>query len=87
MGEWIRVEDACPPLTDKQYKCYSGHYWKSIRVLCACKQDSGKVFVKEGFCEVYSDGRKYWRIPGSVDSITHWMFMPEPPEELSEKNE
>lgn len=79
MNKWISVDVEYPPVEDKKYKCYNGYYQKSVRVLCTCEQRSGKVFVKEGYCEEYSDGRKYWRIPGSVDEVTHWMFMPEPP--------
>lgn len=79
--EWVRVDDKLPPMEATKIKCYSGHYLKSIRVLCACRQRSGKVMVKEGYCEWYSDYRVCWRIPGSIDYVTHWMLLPEPPTE------
>lgn len=78
MSEWISVEDRLPEVDPGK----KGKYHDvpvSIRVLCACKQKSGKVMVKEGYCEFYSDNRCFWRIPGSIDSITHWMYLPEPP--------
>lgn len=50
----------------------------SVRVLCACKQKSGKVFVKEGYCELWGSN-VVWKIPGSIDAVTHWMPMPEAP--------
>ena len=52
---------------------------KSVRVLCSCTQKSGKVFVKEGYYVFHGDD-VYWRIPGSIDCVTHWMPLPEPPE-------
>jgi hypothetical protein len=57
--------------------------YNSIRVLCVCKQKSGKVMVKEGYCEIWddSDYGPYWKIPGSIDSVTHWMPLPTPPTE------
>ena len=83
--EWISVEDRLPETEKTHIK--DGNRWfdKSIRVLCVCKQKSGKVMVKEGYYELYThaDGTKsnapYWRIPGSIDEVTHWMPLPEPP--------
>ena len=80
-GEWISVDDMLPEIETANIKCYNSHYSKSIRVLCACKQRSGKVLVKEGYCELYEDGRVYWKIPGNIDSVTHWMPLPKSPEE------
>jgi hypothetical protein len=36
--------------------------------------------VKEGYCE-WSDWGYSWRIPGSIDMVTHWTYLPEPPED------
>lgn len=77
--EWISVEDRLPEI-DCTVTNYGRKFQKSIRVLCACKQKTGKVMVKEGYCEVYED-TVYWKIPGSVDSVTHWMLLPAPPED------
>lgn len=77
MNEWISVEDRLPEV-DCSAVNYGRKFQKSIRVLCACKQKSGKVMVKEGYCEVYKD-TAYWKIPGSIDSVTHWMPLPPPP--------
>ena len=81
-GEWISVDDMLPEIETTNIKEYSRHYSKSVRVLCVCKQKSGKVMVKEGYYETSSDGKRiYWKIPGSIDSVTHWMPLPEPPME------
>ena len=80
MNTWISVNERLPEVDPSK----KGKYYNvpvSIRVLCVCKQKSGKVMVKEGYCEFYSNGRVFWRIPGSIDSVTHWMYLPEPPEE------
>ena len=80
--EWISVEDRLPEIETANIKEYSRHYSKSARVLCVCKQKSGKVMVKEGYYETSSnDTRIYWKIPGSIDSVTHWMPLPAPPTE------
>ena len=80
--EWISVEDRLPEIETANIKEYSRHYSKSARVLCVCKQKSGKVMVKEGYYETSSnDTRIYWKIPGSIDSVTHWMPLPAPPED------
>ena len=72
---WMSVGDALPALD----RVSTNHLReKSIRVLCACRQKSGKVFVKEGYCEFWDDCI-VWRIPGSIDTVTHWMPLPEPP--------
>ena len=81
-SEWISVEERLPDLEPPLIKYGSvGYKQKSIRVLCACKQESGKIMVKEGYYEVWVDNprKPYWRIPGSIDSVTHWMPLPEAP--------
>lgn len=80
MAEWIAVTERLPELDNN--KADDRGRQKSIRVLCACKQKSGKVFVKEGYYVLWDGDRVYWRIPGSIDSVTHWMPMPEPPADM-----
>ena len=77
--EWISVEDRLPDIDP----CGKGRYGgtRSVRVLCACKQRDGRTFVKEGYYEPCGNGDVVWRIPGSIDSVTHWMPLPEPPTE------
>ena len=75
-SEWISVDERLPELEDGRN--WGNHRPRSIRVLCVCKQRSGKVFVKEGYYELFSN-KPCWRIPGSIDEVTHWMPLPEPP--------
>lgn len=75
-GEWISVEDRLPEL--EKTSLNTKHRPKSARVLCSCTQRSGKVLVKEGYYELWNNS-PCWRIPGSIDSVTHWMPLPEPP--------
>ncbi|MEE1046511.1 MAG: DUF551 domain-containing protein [Clostridia bacterium] len=79
-GEWISVEDRLPE-TEKILSRHDGSIGvRSIRVLCTCRQKNGKIFVKEGYYEKWDVSTKpYWRIPGSIDTVTHWMPLPEPP--------
>lgn len=76
-AEWISVEDRLPDIDPYGKGRYGGA--RSVRVLCACKQRSGRTFAKEGYYEPCGNGKVFWRIPGSVDSVTHWMPLPEPP--------
>ena len=73
---WISIEERLPNLDPYGKGRYGG--LRSVRVLCVCKQRDGKTFVKEGYCETHS-GAIVWRIPGSIDSVTHWMPLPEAP--------
>jgi hypothetical protein len=79
INNWISVEDGLPNID----QCGTGRYGgqRSIRVLCACKQRGGRTFVKEGYYELRSNGNIAWRIPGSIDSVTHWMSLPNVPKE------
>lgn len=77
--EWTSVEDGLPEIDPYGKGRYGGT--RSVRVLCACKQRDGRAFVKEGYYEPCGDGSVYWRIPGSIDSVTHWMPLPAPPTE------
>ena len=79
---WIDVSDKLPELEIVPKKADSHQKPKSVRVLCACKQRSGKVFVKEGFYELWDD-RPVWRISGSIDAVTHWMPLPNSPEDIT----
>jgi hypothetical protein len=75
--EWISVEDRLPEIDPYGKGRYGGT--RSVRVLCVCKQRDGRTFVKEGYYEPCGDGSVCWRIPGSIDSVTHWMPLPTPP--------
>lgn len=81
MNKWIDVKYDLPKI-EKEETHGDHKIKKSIRVLCACKQRSGKVLVKEGYYQIWDWSREpYWRIPGNIDSVTHWMPLPEPPKE------
>lgn len=77
--EWISVDDKLPDVVSIQ-KGYRSTVKKSIRVLCVCVQKSGKTMVKEGYCEWYNDYQEpRWKIPGTIDEVTHWQYLPQPP--------
>ena len=77
--EWISVDDKLPEVVSIQ-KGYRSTVKKSIRVLCVCVQKSGKTMVKEGYCEWYNDYQEpIWKIPGTIDEVTHWQYLPQPP--------
>ena len=79
MQEWISVEDKLPEIVSI-HNGYRSTVKKSIRVLCVCVQKSGKTMVKEGYCEWYNDYQEpRWQIPGTIDDVTHWMPLPQPP--------
>lgn len=77
-SEWISVEERLPETEGDARTWGELKIRKSVRVLCACRQKSGKVFVKEGYCELWGS-KVVWKIPGTVDSVTHWMPLPEAP--------
>jgi hypothetical protein len=74
-SEWISVDERLPEPDGIIRKWGELRIQPSVRVLCACKQKSGKVFVKEGYCELWGS-RVVWRIPGNIDVVTHWMPLP-----------
>ena len=76
--EWISVDERLPELTGDVRTWGDLKIKPSVRVLCTCVQKSGKTFVKEGFYEMWGS-RVAWKIPGSIDSVTHWMPLPEVP--------
>ena len=77
--EWISVKDKLPEVVSI-HKGYRSTVKKSIRVLCVCVQKSGKTMVKEGYCEWYNDYQEpRWQIPGTIDEVTHWQYLPNPP--------
>jgi hypothetical protein len=78
--KWIPVTERLPEVAII-HKSRREQSTESVHVLCACKQKSGKRMVKEGCCKVFASGTIYWMIPGAVDSVTHWMPLPEPPKE------
>jgi hypothetical protein len=76
---WISVKDRLPEIIST-HKRYRSIIKKSIRVLCVCVQKSGKRMVKEGYCEWYNDyPEPRWQIPGTIDEVTHWQYLPQPP--------
>lgn len=75
--QWIPCTEQLPTPVSKRNR-YTGKCWTSETVLCVCVQNGGKRMVKEGRCEFYGD-TPVWRIPGTIDSVTHWMPMPELP--------
>lgn len=77
--KWISVKDRLPEIVST-HKRYRSTIRKSIRVLCVCVQKSGKTMVKEGYCEWYNDyPEPRWQIPGTIDDVTHWQYLPQPP--------
>ena len=77
--EWVSVEDKLPEVVSI-HKGYRVTVKKSIRVLCVCVQKSGKTMIKEGYCEWYNDYQEpRWQIPGTIDEVTHWQYLPHPP--------
>ena len=77
--EWISVKEKLPEIVST-HKGYRSTIKKSIRVLCVCVQKSGKTMVKEGYCEWYNDyPEPRWQIPGTIDNVTHWQYLPQPP--------
>ena len=77
--EWISVKDKLPEIVSI-HKGYRSTVKESIRVLCVCVQKSGKTMVKEGYCEWYNDyPEPRWTIPGTIDEVTHWQYLPQPP--------
>lgn len=80
-SKWIPVTERMPEVVSThKHRRYTSQ--KSIRVLCVCVQKSGKRMVKEGYCEWYLDyPEPRWRVPGTIDSVTHWMPHPELPKE------
>lgn len=77
--EWISVKDRLPDVVST-HKGHRSTIKKSMRVLCVCVQKSGKTMVKEGYCEWYNDyPEPRWQIPGTIDKVTHWQYLPQPP--------
>ena len=78
-SKWIPMAERLPEVVSI-HKRRRSTIKKSIRVLCVCAQKSGKTMVKEGYCEWYNDyPEPRWQIPGTIDEVTHWMPLPEPP--------
>jgi hypothetical protein len=77
-SKWIPVMERLPEVATSHNTRWDKST-DSIRVLCACVQADGKKMVKEGYCKVYSDGFVHWKIPGTIHSVTHWQYLPQPP--------
>ena len=79
MIEWISVTDRLPEVEKHVVRRWC-EYDKSIKVLCLVQQNNGKRYIKDGYCEIYTNG-VIWRISGTADNITYWAYMPPFPEE------
>ena len=76
--KWIPVTERLPDVSSTHNDRWGTHT-DSVRVLCVCVQNSGTMMVKEGYLRTWSRGESRWMIPGTIDSVTHWMPLPEPP--------
>lgn len=68
MSEWISVEDRLPP--------------NYIPVLCYIPSLSSSMWQTVHECHIGADGE--WHLataPAYREEVTHWMPLPEPPEE------
>lgn len=82
--KWVSVDERLPEFVKVEKYGDLGNVAKSVRVLCSCLQKDGKQMVKEGYCQRWLDGSGavWWRIPGTINKVTHWMPLPEPPKEV-----
>ena len=78
LQKWIPVTERLPEVAITHNNRWEKST-ESVHVLCCCKQKSGKRMVKEGSCKVFASGTIYWMIPGTIDVVTHWMPLPDPP--------
>lgn len=80
-NNWKLVSEEFPPILPKVYNSNGNRpYRKTSRLLLVVDQTNGVRMVKEGYAEVYDDGSYFWRIPGTIKAVTHWMPLPELPE-------
>ena len=70
---WIPVTERLPEV--------SNSWGVSDVVLCIISDPSGYPPPNPGFCVYLDDGR--WTCPGQIVRVTHWMPLPEPPEEAA----
>lgn len=79
--KWVSVDERLPEFVKVEKYGDLGNVAKSVRVLCSCLQKDGKQMVKEGYCQRWLDGSGavWWKIPGTINKVTHWMPLPEPP--------
>ena len=77
--QWISVNEAFPSFSSSWKKWGDLEYIDSERVLVCIFQKSGKIMIKEGFLRKFSNGDFVWKVPGTINTITHWTHMPEPP--------
>ena len=77
---WISVKDRLPEATEPDVR---GNIVFSSRVLSYRVFDDGYSCVSPDVCHVMA---KAWlsEAPGEAGKVTHWMPLPEPPEEVSE---
>ncbi len=79
--KWVSVDERLPEFVKVEKYGDLGNIAKSVRVLCSCLQKDGKQMVKEGYCQRWLDGSGavWWKIPGTINKVTHWMPLPAPP--------
>lgn len=79
--KWVSVDERLPEFVKVEKYGDLGNVAKSVRVLCSCLQKDGKQMVKEGYCQRWLDGSGavWWKIPGTINKVTHWMPLPECP--------
>ena len=68
---WVPVEERLPEV--------SNSWGVSDIVLCIISDPSGYPPPNPGLCVYLEDGR--WTCHGQIVRVTHWMPLPEPPEE------
>lgn len=79
--KWVSVDERLPEFVKVEKQGDFGNVAKSVRVLCSCLQKDGKQMVKEGYCQRWLDGSGavWWKIPGTINKVTHWMPLPASP--------
>lgn len=82
VGGWISVKDSLP--NEYEYTYEGDTYSESGYYLCHIGHDRDKAVWPEVLVGYTVNGK--WHIEGDYmldDKITHWMPLPEPPEEVS----
>lgn len=70
-----------PPFAKGVHKWGDARYYQDTeRALFCVEQNNGKRLVKEGFVRMWNDRSIRFMIPGTIDKVTHWTNLPEPPD-------